>query len=126
MSFSIESVANDSAVDASRGSRGRIRGALTFATAAAAHAVGVGLLDSMAGRNGPRAVSADAHGLTPVEVLCLDCSGITEADSAGLAVLLDWRREAIARGFALRYDQLPLPLVQLARISGVESLLDAQ
>lgn len=92
----------------------RVRGELTFATAAAAHATGVAVL---AGRR--------SNGTSPEQVVILDCASVTEADSAGLAVLLDWRREALQRGIALRYQNLPAAIAQLARISGVETLLTA-
>ena len=92
-----------------------LRGALTFATAATAHAAGLALLTGPVGT------------LAPGEsrILVFDCAAVTEADSGGLAVLLDWRREALQRGIGLRYRNLPAPLLQLARISGVEALLTA-
>lgn len=91
----------------------RVRGELTFATAASAHATGIGVL------------GGGGNGVPHEHVMVLDCSSVTEADSAGLAVLLDWRREALQRGIVLRYRNLPAAIAQLAHISGVESLLTA-
>lgn len=55
----------------------------------------------------------------------LDLSGVSDADSAGLAVLLTWIDRARRRGHVLRYTALPPQLVAIARISEVEPLLDA-
>jgi phospholipid transport system transporter-binding protein len=55
----------------------------------------------------------------------LDLSGVTDADSAGLAVLLAWIERARRRGHALRYVGLPAQLAAIARITDVEPLLHA-
>jgi len=83
-----------------------VRGELSFATAALAHAAGCALL----------------QGSTVAQVR-IDCAAITDADSAGLAVLLDWVAMASRRGLTLSFLGLPLPLQQLARIGGVSELL---
>jgi phospholipid transport system transporter-binding protein len=85
-------------------------GALTFATARRARALGGQLL-----------LSGGGNGATALEI---DCRGITVSDSAGLAVLLDWLGAAKRRGRALRYTHLPADLTALARISEVEELLE--
>ena len=84
----------------------RAEGALTFATARAARATGTA------------ALSAAATG--PVEI---DCGAVNPADSAGLAVLLDWLAVARGTGRSLRYVNLPQDLEALARISEVQELL---
>ncbi|NDE01462.1 MAG: STAS domain-containing protein [Gammaproteobacteria bacterium] len=83
-----------------------VSGELSFATAALAHAAGCALLQC---------------GAAPE--IRVDCSAIDGADSAGLAVLLDWLAIASGRGVSLRFISLPLPLQQLARIGGVSELL---
>jgi len=83
-----------------------LEGALTFATARAARDLGM------------RTLAAGAGG-----ALEIDCAGVTAADSAGLAVLLDWLRIAKSAGRPLRYTNLPAGLLALARISEVEGLL---
>ena len=55
--------------------------------------------------------------------LTVDLSGVPAADSAGLALLIDWLASARALGKTLRYRQLPPALASLARLSEVESLL---
>jgi phospholipid transport system transporter-binding protein len=84
----------------------RAEGALTFATARAARATGLA------------ALSAAANGLVEI-----DCGAVNPADSAGLAVLLDWLALARGAGRNLRYVNLPQDLQALARIGEVEELL---
>ena len=55
--------------------------------------------------------------------LVLDLSGVDEADSAALSLLLEWRREASARGYAVRYANLPEAIRSLAELYGVSSLI---
>ncbi|HSY04526.1 MAG TPA: STAS domain-containing protein [Steroidobacteraceae bacterium] len=81
-------------------------GALTFATARRALALGGQLRDA-----------ADTKSVE------IDCSAVTASDSAGLAVLLEWLGTARRTGRTLRYTHLPQGLTALARISEVEELL---
>ncbi len=80
-------------------------GALTFATARRARAQGLDALRNASGG------------------LIIDCAAISQVDSAGLAVLLDWLAAARHAGRSLRYEQLPEGLLGLARISAVDELL---
>jgi phospholipid transport system transporter-binding protein len=52
----------------------------------------------------------------------IDLSGVTEMDSALLALLLAWLREAKGRSLVL--ENQPAALRTIARLYGVESLLD--
>jgi len=80
-----------------------VRGALTFRTA------------RRASEEGLRAIqAAEAQSLT------IDCGGIQEADSAGLAVLIYWLAHARRAGRALRYVNLPPAIRSLARIGEIE------
>jgi len=81
------------------------RGALTFATARRARTLG---LDAQ------RAAAKS---------FVIDCGDISQADSAGLAVLLDWLAEARRAGKALHFERLPEGLLRLARISAVDGML---
>jgi phospholipid transport system transporter-binding protein len=85
-------------------------GALTFATARQARELGAQLL-----------LAGGGNGAATLEI---DCRGISVADSAGLAVLLDWLGAARRRGRTLRYTHLPADLTALARISEIEELLE--
>ena len=55
----------------------------------------------------------------------VDCSGLTRADSAGVAVLLDWLAEAKRNARHLRYEGLPDSVRAIARISEVDDLLES-
>ena len=53
----------------------------------------------------------------------IDLAGVTESDSAGLALLIEWLSVAQRAGRSLRYENIPLQLHQLARLSNVEELI---
>ena len=59
----------------------------------------------------------------PAEVT-LDCSAMAGADSAAIALLLEARRQAASAGKALRVSGLREQLASLAKIYGVDELLD--
>lgn len=82
------------------------QGPLTFAAARAARLLG------------RRALAGAAR-----NDLQFDCAQVTAADSAGLAVLLDWLAAAKHSGRSLRFAHLPEGLLALGRISEVEELL---
>lgn len=85
-----------------------VRGALTFETARRACDAGVRLFK--------RAKKAPL-----IEV---DCGGVTEADSAGLAVLLEWLKWALKNERPMSFANLPASIRAVASISDVEPLLD--
>jgi phospholipid transport system transporter-binding protein len=53
----------------------------------------------------------------------VDLGEVTELDSALLALLLAWLREAKARGRTLRFTRPPEALKTIARLYGVDSLI---
>jgi phospholipid transport system transporter-binding protein len=55
--------------------------------------------------------------------LNVDLAGVTEADSAGLALLIEWVRAARQSNRAIRFQNVPGQITALARISEVEELL---
>ena len=83
-----------------------LRGALSFANARAARSEGLQALRT-----------------SNVRDLEMDCAGITHSDSAGLAVLLDWMAIMKREGRPLHFCNLPASLLAVARISGVEEML---
>jgi phospholipid transport system transporter-binding protein len=85
-----------------------VGGELSFATAREARQLGLLVLE------GSRA-----------DRLVVDCGGVTRADSAGLAVLLDWLAWGRRRSRPLALENLPPALVAIARISEVDELLTA-
>jgi phospholipid transport system transporter-binding protein len=56
-------------------------------------------------------------------LLVVDCAGVPNADSAGLAVLIEWRREAWLRGQHMNFANLPEQISALAHLSEVSELL---
>ena len=65
--------------------------------------------------------TALAAGSGPLEI---DASALTDVDTAAVALLLQARRLAQASGSAVTLANAPDKLVALARLYGVESLLD--
>ena len=85
-----------------------VTGELTFATARDARQRGVTALEASAAKS-----------------IVIDCQGVTRADSAGLAVLLDWLAWGRRKSRAITLENLPGSLVAIARISEVDGLLKA-
>lgn len=97
-------------VGISEATSGRITvtGELTFASAREARQIGVLVLES-----------------SRADRIVIDCSGVTRADSAGLAVLLDWLAWGRRKRRVIALENLPASLVAIARISEVDQLLTA-
>ncbi len=55
--------------------------------------------------------------------LTVDFSSVTTADSAALALLLDWLRAARTNGRQIRVCALPPSLSSLAQLYGIEDIL---
>ena len=85
-----------------------VTGELTFASAREARQLGILVLE------GSRA-----------DRIVVDCAGVTRADSAGLAVLLDWLAWGRRKSRPVALENLPPSLVAIAKISEVDGLLQA-
>jgi|SRR5262245_66243 len=85
-----------------------VTGELTFGTAREARQLGLLVLES-----------------SQAQRIVVDCTAVTRADSAGLAVLLDWLAWGRRRSRIVALENLPASLVAIARISEVDSLLTA-
>jgi phospholipid transport system transporter-binding protein len=96
------------AISEATSGRVTVTGELTFASARDARQLGVLVLE------GSRA-----------ERIIIDCGGVTRADSAGLAVLLDWLAWGRRKSKKISLENLPPSLVAIARISEVDGLLQA-
>lgn len=66
------------------------------------------------------ASSALIQGEPRIEV---DLGGVTQVDSAGLALLLEWLSQARRQGQVVTFAGVPEKLRALARLSGVEEML---
>ena len=86
------------------GERSRVTGPLDLATVSALLPLG-----------------ADA--IAKNQAAVIDLAGVTQGDSAGLALLIEWLSIAKAGQHPLRYENLPSQLMQLAVLSEVEELL---
>ena len=102
--------AQRSRVSISEPTSGRVvvTGELTFGTAREARQIGILVLES-----------------SRADRIVVDCAAVTRADSAGLAVLLDWLGWGRRRARPLSLQNLPDSLIAIARISEVDGLLTA-
>ncbi|MEN8176140.1 MAG: STAS domain-containing protein [Pseudomonadota bacterium] len=57
--------------------------------------------------------------------LSLDLRRVTHGNSAGLALLLEWMQEATKAGSKLSLHHVPVALLEIARLSNLETLLPA-
>lgn len=55
----------------------------------------------------------------------VDLSGVTRADSAGLALLVEWLREAERSGGSITFVNMPAQMQSIARICGLEAMLNS-
>lgn len=55
--------------------------------------------------------------------LDIDLSAVERADSAGLALLVEWTRQARQNGQRIRFLNLPEQLLAIARVSGLDTML---
>jgi len=85
------------------GGRWTIAGALTFGDAAA--------------------VFEASHALALPGSGVIDLSGLEQADSSALAVMLALKRRAVAEGARLQFTSVPQGLHALAHVYGIEELL---
>lgn len=90
-------------IETEGGGRYRLQGELTFASAG-------------------EALKATAGLVRPDADLLFDLRSIGRCDSAGVALLIEWRRR-VQPGGRIRYLHLPASLRAIARVSGVEALL---
>lgn len=108
------------------------------ATADAAHASTLGVVDIQVGAEGSLVVAGELSFATAraacaageravraavTPTVTIDCGGVTRADSAGVAVLVEWLRVGRKAGREVRYVNLPSTVVAIARLSELDSLL---
>lgn len=91
-------------IQADGDSRLRVEGELSFVTVPALQQQAAGLFES-------------------ARELDVDLSGVERADSAGLALLIEWMREARRRDKALRLLNMPAQMLAIARVSSLDEIL---
>lgn len=102
-----EQAKESAALESEADERSRVVGSLVFSTVGSLLPVG-----SEAIANGRAAL--------------IDLAGVTDGDSSGLALLIEWKSVAKYARRTLRYEHLPSQLLQLARLSEVDELLTAE
>lgn len=58
----------------------------------------------------------------PANAATIDLGGLAATDSAGLALLLEWWRQAQAQGRKLAFTAVPPRLRDLIRVNGLDSV----
>jgi len=53
----------------------------------------------------------------------IDLSGVSHTTSVGLALMLEWLRQARARNIGIRFSQVPAQILGIARLSQLEAIL---
>lgn len=61
--------------------------------------------------------------LTGSREIQVDLKGVTRADSAGLALLLEWLRESERAGKAITFTHAPEQLLAISRLCGLDEIL---
>jgi phospholipid transport system transporter-binding protein len=56
----------------------------------------------------------------------VDLDEVTHTDSAGLALLIEWQRNAIRDGYRVEFLHLPAQMIQLASVTNLDSLLSGE
>jgi phospholipid transport system transporter-binding protein len=57
------------------------------------------------------------------QAIVVDCAGVSKADSAGLAVLIEWRRWSRQHARHVTFVNLPAQVNAIARLSEVSEVL---
>ena len=57
------------------------------------------------------------------EQITVDLKGVDRADSAGLALLVEWLRESEIAGNSIKFVNVPAQLLSIARVCGLEEIL---
>lgn len=60
----------------------------------------------------------------PADARTIDLGGLAATDSAGLALLLEWWRQAQSRGRQLAFTAVPPRLRDLARVNGLDAVFN--
>ncbi len=57
--------------------------------------------------------------------LRIDLAGVNHSDSSGVALLVDWLRQARERGQDLQFVNIPAQMQAIVRVAGLDGLLPA-
>ena len=71
----------------------------------------------------PGVIRDGEHLIGQGATVSLDLSGVQRADSAGVALLVEWMRVAARREATLTLLNMPAQMLAIARVSGLDSIL---
>ena len=71
----------------------------------------------------PAVLKSSAKGFTGSREIQVDLKGVTRADSAGLALLVEWLRESERAGRVITFTNVPQQLLAIARLCGLDGIL---
>ena len=71
----------------------------------------------------PDVLARSARRVAGEGAIRVDLKGVTRADSAGLALLLAWLRDAERAGRSISFVNVPAQLQSIARVCGLEEIL---
>ena len=71
----------------------------------------------------PAVWRASLQVFAPEQDIRIDLKNIKRSDSAGLALLIEWQREAKKAGKSLSYLNMPAQMLAIARASSLDQIL---
>ncbi len=74
-------------------------------------------------KNVPTLVSISPDYFKNDNGLEVDLAGVSRADSAGVALLIEWQRQAQKQRKPISFFNIPSQMLAIARLSGVDELL---
>lgn len=74
----------------------------------------------------PAVLESSAADLTGSREVQVDLKGVSRADSAGLALLVEWLREAERAGRVITFTNVPEQLLAIASLCGLDEILSLQ
>lgn len=71
------------------------------------------------------AVSKDIHGrIQGADTVCIDCGGVTQCNSAALALFIEWIQQAGRLGIKLTFSGIPEHLMKIAATCGIRHFFE--
>jgi phospholipid transport system transporter-binding protein len=62
----------------------------------------------------------------PAKAIEVDLSGVGRTTSVGLALMLEWLRQANSRGVTISFSHVPAQILGIAKLSQLESILNLE
>ena len=58
-------------------------------------------------------------------IMVVDLAGVRRIDSAGLALLVEWLRQAQCKGISIHFENIPSQMRAIVTVCGLEEILPA-